>query len=356
MTSFRFYGEDGRTIQVSTDHNYYDLGCMESSLDLRPSTFEKDDDDVTGTNRLYNGKSGTIGGKFDDNTTKSTTAASNGQRDTFAVSNVIKTERKSSPIHVWCIDSLPKISKQSGSEDKGSELPDVKVGIGCDGCPNRGRQEGLQTCFGKLCRVGSLRGDVWESSTSHRTCFLVHAYPRPTQEESPSIDSQVSMSQVRVCDRQYGSPSCCDNIPILVDTFENIEDRFRIASHIGFNNILNSDPKGLIYYITCVAEFGFDHIIIIGEIEFGMIFLDCYGRVFQWDDENQTLWPLGDSLEEAQKYSVNGDEIGWIVENGIVREYISEPQCMYAKKIGMAVLYINCYFNDFVYTSFRCIP
>jgi hypothetical protein len=66
-----------------------------------------------------------------------------------------------------------------------------------------------------------------------------------------------------------------------------------------------------------------------------MIFLDCYDRVFQWDDENQTLWPLGDSLEEAQKYSINGDEIGWFVENGIVCEYMSEPQCMYYAK--------NCY-------------
>jgi hypothetical protein len=41
-----------------------------------------------------------------------------------------------------------------------------------------------------------------------------------------------------------------------------------------------SDPIELIGYIASVAEFGFNHIIIIGEIHFGMVFLDLYGRVF----------------------------------------------------------------------------
>jgi hypothetical protein len=60
-----------------------------------------------------------------------------------------------------------------------------------------------------------------------------------------------------------------------------------------------------------------------------MIFLDCYGRVFQLDDESQFLWPLGDSPEEAQKYSPFGDKLAWFVENGVVREYIRKSHCMY---------------------------
>jgi hypothetical protein len=270
--------------------------------------------------------------EYYDNATRSRSAPINSQRDTFAVSNVIKTERECGTIHDGCINSLFSTSKHSGSGVKGKEFPDVTVGIRCDECPNRERQDEVQTTFGKLCRIGSLRGDAWESSTPHRSCRPVHAYPSPTQEESPIIDSQRTMSQVRVCDRQNGFPSCCDNILILVDTFENIEDRFRIASYINFD-ILDSDPKELTYYITRVAKFGFDHIIIIGEIEYSMIFLDCYGRVFQWDNESQILWPLGGSLEEAQKYSINGDELGWIVENGVVREYTRKAQCMYAKKL-----------------------
>ena len=86
--------------------------------------------------------------------------------------------------------------------------------------------------------------------------------------------------------------------------------------------ILDGDPKELIYYITSIAEFGFDHIIIIGETyDSGLIFLDCYGRVFLWCDEYLMLFPLGNS-EEASKYSYKKDRLGWFVENGIIYEYI----------------------------------
>ncbi|PKK72786.1 hypothetical protein RhiirC2_776796 [Rhizophagus irregularis] len=70
-----------------------------------------------------------------------------------------------------------------------------------------------------------------------------------------------------------------------------------IAKFIGFK-VLDTDPKELTYYITCVAEYGFDHIIIVGETTYGMIFL------------------------EAQKYAPFGDKLAWFVENGVVREYI----------------------------------
>jgi hypothetical protein len=33
-----------------------------------------------------------------------------------------------------------------------------------------------------------------------------------------------------------------------------------------------------------VAEFGFNHFIVIGEIDYGMVFMDCYSRLFQWED------------------------------------------------------------------------
>ncbi|CAG8486044.1 17260_t:CDS:2 [Rhizophagus irregularis] len=69
---------------------------------------------------------------------------------------------------------------------------------------------------------------------------------------------------------------------------------------------LDSDPRELIYYINRVAEFGFNHIIIVGETEYGMIFIDCYGRVFMWDDESPMLWPLGNSPEEVPKQTIKG--------------------------------------------------
>ena len=61
-----------------------------------------------------------------------------------------------------------------------------------------------------------------------------------------------------------------------------------------------------------------------------MIFLDCYGRVFLWDDESQKLWPFGNSPEEASKRSIKGkDQLGWFVMNGIVYEYFRKWQDVY---------------------------
>ena len=128
------------------------------------------------------------------------------------------------------------------------------------------------------------------------------------------------MSPVQTCSGNDVSPSCCDNDLILVDTFE---DKSRIATSIPLE-IFDSDPRELVYYIRCVAEFGFDHIIIIGETYDGLVFLDCYCRLFLWDDANLLLCPLGNTLEEASKYSFQKDRLGWFVKNGIIFEYILE--------------------------------
>src|SRR3954447_23441284 len=133
-----------------------------------------------------------------------------------------------------------------------------------------------------------------------------------------------------VCEKTNDSTSSCNNIRILVDTFESKSDRCNIAFSIGCEDLMDSDPKDLIFYIANVARYCFDHIIIIGEINFGMIYLDCFGRVFLWEDMSQMLYPLRDSLEGAPKYSTKGqDRLAWIVENGKVYEYIVKPQRMY---------------------------
>ncbi|POG82201.1 hypothetical protein GLOIN_2v1762394 [Rhizophagus irregularis DAOM 181602=DAOM 197198] len=62
--------------------------------------FEKDD--VKGINKLYNEKPGTVGGKHNDYTAGSNSAPINGQRDIFSASNIIKPERNSDTMHVWC--------------------------------------------------------------------------------------------------------------------------------------------------------------------------------------------------------------------------------------------------------------
>ncbi|UZO03550.1 uncharacterized protein OCT59_023957 [Rhizophagus irregularis] len=138
--------------------------------------------------------------------------------------------------------------------------------------------------------------------------------------------------RVYVCNEKDASQRSCNvtSISILVEKIlvDKFKDKSRIAKFIDFE-VLDTDPKELIYYISCVAEYGFDHIIIVEETDYGMIFLDCYGRVFQLDDESQFLWPLGDSPEEAQKYSTDRGELAWFVENGVIHEYIRKPQYVY---------------------------
>lgn len=156
MTHFGPTGKKVQTIQVSTNYNYYNLGCMESSLDLRPSAFETsfEKDDVRGTNKLYNEKPGTVGGKHNDNTAGSNSASINGQRGIFSASNIIKPERNSDTMHVWCIDSFYTTSERSSSKVKGREHGGVDVGIECVGFHNQQKNEEMQTQFGELCGVG----------------------------------------------------------------------------------------------------------------------------------------------------------------------------------------------------------
>ncbi|RUS26670.1 hypothetical protein BC938DRAFT_484285 [Jimgerdemannia flammicorona] len=45
--------------------------------------------------------------------------------------------------------------------------------------------------------------------------------------------------------------------------------------------------------------YGFRHIIVVGEVDFGMLFMECYGRVFRFDDMVVGLWVRGGSIEEA---------------------------------------------------------
>jgi hypothetical protein len=210
------------------------------------------------------------------------------------------------------------------NEDKScrikTENANIIIGGECEKCPNQERISKMQAHFGKLLRVGSLAGDVWKFTIPQKPCTFVYAHSCFTQEKSSklSIGSQISMFPVQACGSNDVLPLCCNNDLILVDTFE---DKSRIITSITLE-IFDSDPRELVYYIECVAKFGFDHIIIIGETYDGLVFLDCYGRLFLWDDENLLLCPLGNSLEKALKYSFRKDRLGWFVKNGIIFEYI----------------------------------
>ncbi|CAG8695386.1 9523_t:CDS:2, partial [Acaulospora morrowiae] len=86
-----------------------------------------------------------------------------------------------------------------------------------------------------------------------------------------------------------------NNTLMIVDTFKDESSRRHLASSIGCELLLI--------------------------IENGMVFLDCYDRVFQWEEECQMLWPLGNSLEEVMS---NGEknQVPWYWEyDGAVYEF-----------------------------------
>ncbi|RGB33023.1 hypothetical protein C1646_762155 [Rhizophagus diaphanus] len=61
-------------------------------------------------------------------------------------------------------------------------------------------------------------GDVWKTIIPWKTCRLIHAHSRYTEEESSSIGSQVTMFQMQSCE---GRTSRCNDPFFLVDTFED---------------------------------------------------------------------------------------------------------------------------------------
>ncbi|CAB5123277.1 hypothetical protein RhiirA5_359966 [Rhizophagus irregularis] len=308
--------------QFPSNIDYHHLGRLVFSLDLRISTHNEDE--IKRTNRLFDGKSETLSRKFDNNSTERTIETINCERN--VLSRNFETRRNSCEIYDGCIDSLQTINEQKTSGVKDEANGNVTMGKECEGCSNRRTMGELQARFGKLFRIGSLGDNAWKSTIPPRTCRLIHAQSRYTQGGSSSIECHTTVHQVQLCDGNDESSSGCNNTLVLVDAFE---DKSRVATSCKFK-IFDSDPKELTYYIKCIAEFGFNHIIIVGETNGGMVFLDCYGRVFLWNDESLSLWPLGDSPEEASKYTIKGkDRLEWFVENGIVYEIIEKWQDIY---------------------------
>ena len=194
--------------------------------------------------------------------------------------NVLKrdSKRNSCEVHDGCFSSLRNTNELHGGRFESTEYDYVVSGIRCRECPNQKAIGILQSQFGELFRIGTLEFNVWTDSPLSGTCHLVHAHPFPTHG-STTIKNKRIMSQVLACAIQNEKILLNNNNPILVDAFEK-SGQSHIGAFIGFEMLKDSDLKELINYIASVAEFGFNHIIIIGKTYSGMVFLDCYGRVF----------------------------------------------------------------------------
>ncbi|CAB4420246.1 unnamed protein product [Rhizophagus irregularis] len=275
--AFRLRENNTNLTQSSIDNGNHYLRRMSDSVDLRFSTIRKNE--FRNANSLFDEQLGTLGRKFYNNTTESEVAP-----ECNILQGYVGTSGDGR------VSSLPYGCERSSNRIK-IQNADINAGIGSGVCPNQRTIEILQSSFGKLRRIGTFAGYEWTTELLSRTCQFVYANP------CESNCDQGSLLQMPVYDGTNDSISSCNNRRILVDTFESKSDRHNIATSIGCNQLTDEDPKNLTFYISDVAEFYFDHIIIIGEVNYAMLFLDCFGRVFLWESESQLLYPLRDSLK-----------------------------------------------------------
>ncbi|CAG8490303.1 7677_t:CDS:2 [Rhizophagus irregularis] len=134
----------------------------------------------------------------------------------------------------------------------------------------------------------------------------------------------------------------CNSSPMVIEVIANEYEHNLFASYINHGpcevSNLNCIKPGsnLEDYVNEVQEYGFNHIILIGVREHGIIFLNCYGRLFILDTMTGVLWPLGDTLDEAVTKPWTG-ELAWNVdEAGTIFEV---EYCMYTS--------LGCVYHDF---------
>ncbi|CAB4413828.1 unnamed protein product [Rhizophagus irregularis] len=262
--------------------------AQHSLLDLYLSTSRGDE--LGCKNKLFGEKSETFSKEYDDNTTTLQNSTSNREL------NILYCELKGK-IHNEFLSSLYNTDELKSSRMESTNNADITMGVRLLNCPNSRKLKNVETQFGQLLRVGSMAGDYWTDEIVSRPCRLVHAHSHPVHKPSRTINCQEAVCNLQSCVNQNCFLSADNDSPsnnnslIVVDTFEK-SVRFQIATFI--KGVSITEPKEVEYYIADVADFSFDHIIYIGETEYGMLFLDCYDRVFLWDNMSQMhgMWKM----------------------------------------------------------------
>ncbi|RGB26278.1 hypothetical protein C1646_770627, partial [Rhizophagus diaphanus] len=98
-----------------------------------------------------------------------------------------------------------------------------------------------------------------------------------------------------------------NNFPILIDTILK-SNRCYIANSLGYKihdkdqeDYINYIKEELNIYIEEVMEYNFDYIIIIGQQNCKILFLDCFGHMFNLDGMSSTLVFYGDYFKGVER-------------------------------------------------------
>jgi hypothetical protein len=239
----------------------------------------------------------------------------------------VKKDRES--LHVWGVDQQRKTNitrrddiRRPPADNEFESKKNISVAVvSFERCPNRRRIQEFEPSLGELFRVGSLVGtsgaSTWTTEGPTTPCHHVF----PNRFLTQKIESHTPMYIVSESNGPYESSDARNSSFMLVEKIKNGYDCHRIATSV-YHHILSESEELDITDLTddmeCIKEFGFNHIIIVGERDYGMLFLDCYGRIFDWDHINFLLWPLGNYLENKLDEPKN---VAWGVSNGIITEF-----------------------------------
>ncbi|PKC72092.1 hypothetical protein RhiirA1_452725 [Rhizophagus irregularis] len=189
--------------------------------------------------------------------------------------NGINERRKNREIYVRDISPLWNSDKNNNERNVVQEQPinsEIESGkysdiamVSQEYCPNRERIKNLRLSLGELCRVGAFTGNARTEEKPKTPCHFVV----PNVQYKGQIFYE-PMSHVSMGEKNDVTQKDCK---IPKNPFLEVEMIANKLDHI--------------------KAYGFDHVILIGECYNGMLFLDCYGRLFEWGNMMAVLWPLG---------------------------------------------------------------
>ncbi|CAG8644733.1 504_t:CDS:2, partial [Paraglomus occultum] len=310
--SVRRDGQDGKIALLSTDLGDYNMGRHISTVGILHKSASKEK--FQGTNRIF---SENVGPPLQKDFRNGGERPGSPNHDK---SHIFGTKREDSEILFRGNNSLWE-NGTNGKADIRYKQTSVKDESENDAveCSNREKIRELRSSLGKLFRDSTMDGSVWTKKRVQTPCYLV----LPNNESKIELDS-FSVCQVSVCAR-LDIKTSCNNSPIIVERISE-SDGIRVATSLHLK-LQTEDPqentmKELQCYITEIKQFGFHHIIVIGKRYCGMLFMDCFRRVFDWDSANYALWLLGDyfeiiSKDESEEYG----RIAWgVLDDGTVIE------------------------------------
>ena len=210
-----------------------------------------------------------------------------------------------------------KENETKGSRVEVQKYDDISKG---EGCPNRARISCMLIPTGQLLRVGAV-GNV--EGTKWTSCRFVQPHYSIRRDGSQRPLQTVS---------EGGTVGCCNNSPMVIEIMANESDRHQLALSLNrefcdvssLTECMNA-KSGYGVYFDEVQEFGFNHIILVAKRDDGLIFIDCYGRAFDYDIVTDGLWPLAKKLPGRMTWDID--------DNGIVYEF---EYCMCTK--------LDCFF------------